>query len=115
MGLALFLFYLASVAENLQITLYLLGSIALCLYGIFWLVAVIEEEDDWKSRLARNKSYTVMAVVMLLVATLLPSKHFLYVASGYVAGVEVAQTEVAHKSVQLLDQRLDELLNNQDE
>lgn len=110
MELAL-LFYFADIIGGLTLAISLLGIFILFVVSAICVCSV--DDGNWK--LVKNCcKLAVLPTIIILVATLLPSKQGIYqMAAAY--GVQSAATNpevqrVAGKSLQLLEQSLDKYL-----
>lgn len=108
--MTLFLIYLAGTCQALQITLVLV-SVALVVVGLTMLLfGVVEESPACIETVKRRFWWPILTCV---IASLLPSKDLLYVAAGLNAAHEVSQTELGRKAYQIINRKLDEMLQDE--
>ncbi len=101
----LVLLYLADVVSGLSFVLAFSG-----LLGVLGVAAAAMVHEDVKIL----KSYLWIPAVFLFIATLIPSKQFLYIAVGGIATErvvgKVAESEIGQKVWSLVNQKIDEAL-----
>lgn len=102
----LMLLYLADVLHGLKVVL-ILAAVCAAIGGAFYAFMIYVERNTLAPHLGK---IAALVVVSAVVATLLPSKTLLYVATGLRAGEVVAHTEQGQKALQLLDAALDKAL-----
>ena len=113
MNLAL-LFYIADVADKLQVVAAAIAFI-LCI-GIFIMAVNAAIDGSWGKTYSVFKSTCIAAIALWVIFSILPSKSTLYtMAAAY--GVQTAAENqnvqrLAGKSLQLLEDKLDEYLKS---
>lgn len=107
---ALFMLYLADVSSVLKMIAGIsLGTFAGAAFlGGMWVM--LDGDRDFQKLLNFAKRPMKWYFLFLLIALLLPTDRFLYIAAGLSVGEEIAQTEIAGKAYELLNTKLDEML-----
>ena len=102
----LWLLYAAQVGRGLQAVFSALIFLTV-LGGLAWTFYNIVEERRRPPHILKIVS---AAVVLAVIATLIPGERLLLAAAGMRAGAEVAESDIGKKSVLLLDKALDAAL-----
>lgn len=106
------LIYLASIADELNGALFLVGVVSSILWAIInFGIAFYDDDipDSVKSKLSTTKW---LGVIGVMGAVLVPSKDTIYLMAGAEIGKEVVQSETAQKVKVVLDKKLDEILSD---
>ena len=106
----LVLLWLGDVATAVC-TLLVLGSIATIIAMITVFVA---QDGDFDNRPLAKKIF-VCCLVTLLIACLLPSKQWFYIAAGGTAVTKTLDSELSQKVMKMVEQKIDEELSEESE
>lgn len=116
----IFWLYLADVIGNIGSAFCVIGVILGVVSSIGWTVCKVCENDDMDAKTFKPFARTAALVCyfLLFIGMLMPTQKFMYTAialkTGEAAVTAVQGSEVGQKAYTLLNQKLDELLKNDD-
>lgn len=113
----LFYLYLADFSQSLSNVLFSIGLVLTVSVIVTFLASAANIADNcrgdkdaaFKENYKRLR-WLWLSGALFLVATLLPSKQFLYIAAGGTAAVKALDSELGKKVQTLVNQKLDEII-----
>lgn len=118
----IFLLYLADIIEKLSGVLTFFGIAGVCACGVLFVVMTIcidvsfDEDDinDYKKYRLLSLSKLYIPILIVILATIIPSKTFIYTAVAIKAGVEITAeiraNPIVSKGLRVVEQYLDDTL-----
>lgn len=103
----LFMLWMGDIAEGFSVLLGASGFIGLLVTTMIW---GIHNDSHYRENIPYPKKYAVVAACAMVIAALIPSKQFFYIAAGGTAAVQALDTEIGKKVAKLVELKLDEAL-----
>src|SRR5690606_29137638 len=107
----LFLVYLSDIIPDIKDAMVFTSAISLLITTPVSISIYFEASDHVRERyMPLYRKWAPRLVVIFVLGLLLPSKVFLYTATGFVAGNYVVSSDTGQKALELVNKKLEEAL-----